>query len=258
MKQAPRPRERAAFFAGCLIDFAYPGVGEAVVKVMNAAGIEVVFPEGQTCCGAPARYAGALDAAAKNAIDNVQALEEADATYIVSACPTCTVALKHDLSATLRSESQPDWAVRADALAAKVHDFSTLVTKLVDEGRLTLKAGSGEPVTYHDSCHLKRKLGAHLPPRALLRATGHEVVEMAESDACCGMGGSYSLKFPQISRPILSRKLENIRKTGTLTVAMDCPGCVMQIGGGLDQTGDRISARHLAEIVAAQVVEPKA
>jgi L-lactate dehydrogenase complex protein LldF len=246
--------ERVALFAGCLIDFAYPGIGEAVTRVLGAAGMEVVFPDGQTCCGAPARYAGALEAAARNAMDNVRALEEAGAACVVSACPTCTVALKRELAATLRSQGQPGWAERADALAAKVHDFSSLAARLVDEGRLALRPGP-EPrrVTYHDSCHLKRKLGVHEAPRRLLRASGRALVEMAESDACCGMGGSYSLRFPEISAPILARKLENVRRSGAAMVAMDCPGCLLQIGGGLDRAGDAVAARHVAELVAERL-----
>jgi iron-sulfur cluster protein len=253
-------REKAALYAGCLIDFAYPGIGEAVVRALNAAGVEVVFPEDQTCCGAPARYSGAMDVAATNAMDNVRALEAAGARWIVSACPTCTVALKHELAATLRAQGHVDWAARADALAAKVRDFSSLVDELLAAGRLAVApapagtAAAPEPVTYHDSCHLKRKLGAHEPPRRLLRSAGHAIAEMKDSDSCCGMGGSYSLKFPEISRPILARKLENVRATGAKTVAMDCPGCLMQIGVGIDQAGDPIRTRHVAEIIAGRLV----
>ena len=258
----PRPArvlDRAALYAGCLVDFAYPAIGEAVARALSAAGIEVVFPEGQTCCGAPARYAGAFEVAAKNAMENVAALEQAEARWIVSACPTCTVALKHDLAATLRSQGHEDWAVRAEALAPKVRGFSSLVDEVVREGRLALAMPDGGspgagPLTYHDSCHLKRKLGAHEPPRRLLRASGHDLREMAESDTCCGMGGSYSLKFPEISRPLLARKLDNVRQSGASVVAMDCPGCMMQIGGGLDRAGDIVQARHVAELIAGRLV----
>jgi iron-sulfur cluster protein len=256
LPQRALTKDRAALYAGCLVDFAYPAIGEAVVRVLNAAGVEVVFPDDQTCCGAPARYSGALDVAAQNAKDNVAALEGARARWIVSACPTCTVALRHELAASLRARGEEDWARRADALGARVRDFSSLVDELVAEGRLAVGPGAAAPgrVTYHDSCHLKRKLGAHLPPRRLLRATGHELAEMKDSDACCGMGGSYSLKFPEISRPILARKLENVRAAGAATVALDCPGCLMQIGGGLDQSGEPIAVRHVAELVAARLV----
>jgi L-lactate dehydrogenase complex protein LldF len=257
LPQAIGARDRAALYAGCLVDFAYPDVGAAVVRTLRAAGVEVVFPEGQTCCGAPARYSGALAVAARNAMDNVAALEGAEARWIVSPCPTCTVALQHELAATLRAEGHADWAARAEALAAKVRDFSSLVDELVGEGRLAFAPGAtpfGGTVTYHDSCHQKRKLGATEAPRRLLRRAGLPVVELPESDACCGMGGSYSLKFPEISRPILARKLESVRKTGAPTVAMDCPGCAMQIGGGLDRAGDPVRARHVAELLAERVV----
>jgi len=214
----------------------------------------VTFPQAQTCCGAPARYAGAFDVAARNAMDNIAALEDPGVRWVVSACPTCTVALRHEFAATLEAEGHAGWAERAEAVAAKVRDFSSLVKELVDEGRLTMEAARGlEAVTYHDSCHLKRKLHAHEPPRQLLGAAGFEVKEMKDSDSCCGMGGSYSLKFPEISAPILARKLSNISATGAETVAMDCPGCMLQIGGGLDLAGSTARTRHVADLIADKV-----
>ncbi len=256
--QQPKDREmkgeKAVFYAGCLIDFAYPEQGEAVVKILNRAGIEVLFPEEQTCCGAPARYNGAYEVAEKNAIDNIKALLSEDATYVISACPTCTVALAHEFISTFESVGQTEWMPKARELAAKTIDFSTLVKKLVDEGRLSLKEGQKlGKVTYHDSCHLKRTLKVSEQPRELLRKVGYELAEMFECDSCCGMGGSYSLKLPEISGPILQRKLKNIRDTGAPIVAMDCPGCVMQIRGGLDQDGADIRVRHTVELLAEQL-----
>lgn len=247
----PACKQKAVFYAGCLVDFVYPEMGEAVVKILNKAGIEVAFPDAQTCCGAPARYSGAYEAAAENAIDNIQALFETDADYIVSACPTCTVALKQEFAATLENLGRTEWLSRAKELSARVIDFSSLVKKLVDEGRLVLKSG-GQPenLTYHDSCHLKRTLNVHQEPRALLRSAGYGIVAMAEADICCGMGGSYSLKLPEISAPMLARKLENIGKTGASMVAMDCPGCVMQIRGGCDARGLAVKVKHTAELLA--------
>ncbi len=249
--EQPRSKEKAAFYAGCLIDFAYPETGEAVVKVLNKAGIEVVFPEGQTCCGAPARFAGAYEVAAGNAQTNIDALLLDDVAYVVSACPTCTVALKHDFAKTFASLGMAENVPRATALSAKVIDFSTLAKKLVDAGRLTLKEGNHlARITYHDSCHLKKTLKADREPRELLGKAGYELVEMFESDMCCGMGGSYSLKLPEISAPILRRKLVNIKNTAASIVAMDCPGCAMQIRGGLDKDGAPIEVRHTAELIA--------
>lgn len=254
IKQPAGLKERAVFYAGCLIDFAYPEMGEALVRILNKGGIEVVFPDDQTCCGAPARYSGAYEVAAKNAADNIEALLAERADYVVSACPTCTVALDHEFIATFQSLGQSQNMARARELAAKVIDFSTLVKKLVDEGRLTLKEGETlGKITYHDSCHLKRTMHAEKPPRELLTKAGYELTEMFECDICCGMGGSYSLKLPEVSAPILQRKLKNIKDTGAPVVAMDCPGCVMQIRGGMDQDGAPVQVRHTVELLAERL-----
>ncbi len=254
VKQVPG-RDKAAFYAGCLIDFAYPGTGEAVVRILNKAGVEVIFPKGQTCCGAPARYSGAWEVAASNAADNVEALLEQDVRWIVSACPTCTVALRQDFASVLASTGQPEAAARAKLVADKAVDFSTLVAHLVAEGRLTIPEGQRlGALTYHDSCHLKRTLHAEQAPRSLLKKAGAQLTEMPEHDACCGMGGSYSVKLPEISAPMLQRKLDQIGKTGLPLVAMDCPGCVMQIRGGLDQRESKVEVRHTAELLA-EVIE---
>ncbi|HWR37449.1 MAG TPA: LUD domain-containing protein [Clostridia bacterium] len=250
----PKCKEKAAFYAGCLVDFAYPEIGESVIKILNKAGIEVTFPEKQTCCGAPARYSGAYEVAAKNAEDNISALLEEGVQYVVSACPTCTVALKQDFISTFQSLGQTECIEAARELSAKVIDFSTLVKKLVDEGRLRFKPGKKmSTFTYHDSCHLKRTLKADQPPRELMTKAGYELVEMAECDTCCGMGGSYSLKLPEISAPILERKVKNISETGSSLVLMDCPGCMMQIRGGLDKCGSDIKVEHTAERLAEEL-----
>ena len=250
----PRSEERAALYAGCLLDFAYPGTGESVVRILNKAGIEVLFPEGQTCCGAPARYSGAYEVAGQNARDNIEALLAEDVRWIVSACPTCTVALKHEFGATLESLGDAGWAEKAERVAAKAIDFSTLVAQLVAERRLTLAEGKQlGRFTYHDSCHLKRTLHAEQAPRQLLAKEGLELVEMFESDMCCGMGGSYSVKLPEISAPMLARKLDSIKKTGAPLVATDCPGCVMQLRGGLDKDGAAIEVRHTADLIAESI-----
>ncbi len=246
--QQPKGGEKVAFYAGCLIDFAYPEMGESLVKILNKAGIEVVFPDAQTCCGAPARYNGAYEVAAQNARDNIKALLETEVTHVVSACPTCTVALKHDFLDTFKSLGITDAVDGAKQLSEKTIDFASLVKKLVAEGRLTFKEGEElGRITYHDSCHLKRTLKASDEPRELLKQAGHEIAEMYECDTCCGMAGSYSLKLPEISAPILERKLKHIKDTGASKVVMDCPGCVMQIRGGLDKDGAPIQVEHTAE-----------
>jgi iron-sulfur cluster protein len=248
--EQPRSEKKAAFFAGCLIDFVYPEMGLAVIQVLNRAGIEVIFPEGQTCCGAPARFAGAPDAAERSVKDNLEALTNEPVDWIVSACPTCTVSLKNEFFGMAGEGRGQDLARE---VSARTIDFSTLVKRLVDEGRLKLEPDEAAGlVTYHDSCHLKRTLGAEGPPREVLAGAGFELQEMFESDVCCGMGGMYMLKQPEISQKILRRKLDNIHQTGAGVVAVDCPGCILQLRGGLDKesSGDRIKVVHTAELLA--------
>ena len=243
-------KDKAVLYAGCLMDFAYPEMGEALVRVLNKASVEVLFPEGQTCCGAPARYAGAYEVAGKNAVDNLDALLADEATWVVSACPTCTVSLKKEFTSTLTSLGRTGELERARQLAAKTIDFSSLVRKLVDEGRLSFKEGHAlGKLTYHDSCHYKRTLHAEAVPRALLTKAGGELTEMVESDMCCGMGGSYSLKMPEISAPMLERKLKNIEATGAPIAVADCPGCVMQLRGGFDQRGGKVQVMHTVQLI---------
>jgi Fe-S oxidoreductase len=250
----PKCKEKAAFYSGCLIDFAYPDMGISLVKILNSAGIEVLYPQGQTCCGAPARYNGAYEVAANNAIDNITALLEDDVKYVVSACPTCTVALNHEFISTFESLGLTEHIEQAKKLAEKTIDLSVLTKKLIDEGRIKLKEGQSlGKLTYHDSCHLKRTLKVSEQPREILKKAGYEIVEMFECDMCCGMGGSYSLKLPEISRPILERKITNIKNTGAPIVAMDCPGCVLQIGGGFDQDGSPVKVKHTLELIAEQL-----
>jgi iron-sulfur cluster protein len=254
--QQPACSQKAAIYAGCLIDFAYPVIGEAMIKVLNAAGIGAIFPEEQTCCGAPARYSGAYESAAKSAVANIEALLAQDPQWVVSACPTCTVALQREFESTLASAGKSDWIERARNLSSRVIDFSTLAHQLQQEGRLRLRAeGPAQPVTYHDSCHLKRTLHASEPPRDLLRKAGYEVVEMPEADVCCGMGGSYSIKMPGISASMLQRKLDNIAATGINEVGLDCPGCLMQIRGGIAQQGHGPRVKHTAERLAERLAD---
>jgi L-lactate dehydrogenase complex protein LldF len=104
--------------------------------------------------------------------------------------------------------------------------------------------------TYHDSCHLKRTLRAEQAPRQLMQQAGYELVEMQESDMCCGMSGSYTLKLPELSAPILERKLVNIEKTSAPLVLIDCPGCIMQIRGGLDKRASTVTVEHTAQSLA--------
>ena len=150
----------------------------------------------------------------------------------------------------LKDHGKSELAPQAEAIAAKTFIFSELVMKLIDEKRLVPKDGQTvQSFTHHDSCHAKRHCGVSKQPRQALQSVGMELKEMYECDTCCGMGGSYTLKEPTISMRMLERKLQNIADTKADFVTVECPGCLIQISGGLDKTESPTKARHVAELL---------
>ena len=235
-----------AIFAGCLLDFIYTNLARAVIADMNSIGYKVEMPLGQACCGCPASSMGDLENARKEAEINIEGMEAEKYDYIVSACPSCTHQLK--IYPSFFEEGTPMYE-RAKILADKSFDFCKL---FYDLGGLS-DEGDDKPikVTYHDSCHLKRSLGVSQEQRELLKHTkGVEFVEMEDCDNCCGFGGSYSVMYPEISAPILANKIQHIKESGAEVVAVDCPGCLMQICGGLDARDIPTKVKHTAEIIA--------
>lgn len=235
-----------ALFTGCLLDFVYVDLARAVVADMNSIGYEVDMPMGQACCGCPASNMGDVENAVKEAEINIEAMHAEDYDYVVTACPSCTHQLK--LYQTFFEEGT-DMHKRAKELGDKTYDFCKL---FYDLGGLSEEGDDKEMnITYHDSCHLKRSLGVYKEQRELLSKTnGVHLTEMEECDVCCGFGGSYSVQFPEISAPILENKINHIEETGADYVVVDCPGCMMQIKGGLDARGLPIKVKHTAEVIA--------
>ncbi|AEG61535.1 L-lactate dehydrogenase (quinone) large subunit LdhH [Desulforamulus ruminis] len=245
-----KAKARVGFFAGCLGDFVYPEQGEAAYKILHKMGMEIVFPAEQSCCGIPASQMGAPEVAVILAKQNIEAFEKEQVDYILSLCPTCVEVLKHHYVDHLKDD--PAWKERAEKLAAKVVDFPTFVARQGKDLQFNKLFSS---VTYHDSCHMKRALGVWQEPRELLTKAGVKLVEMKGCDECCGFGGSYSIKMPEISKAILDKKITNTKASGAEILALDCPGCKMQISGGLDAQGDRMTVKHTAELLAEALKE---
>jgi Fe-S oxidoreductase len=244
-----KPRHRVAFFGGCANDFLYPELGKDLVKVMNRLGVEVYYPQEQNCCGIPALYSGDKETAVELAEQNVKAMLAGNPDYVLTTCPTCTMALQRDFVEHLRDN--PVWAQQAERLSAITMDVSKFMVEVLDAADVFKGLADPVKVTYHDSCHLKRGAGVWEQPRTLLAASGREVVEMDHSDRCCGFGGSYSFtSHPNIAKNILADKVKDIEKSGADCVAMDCPGCLMQIRGGLEKQGSTIRAAHTIELLA--------
>lgn len=246
------PKVKVAYFSGCNMDFVFADSSENVVKVLQDAGCSVVYPKAQTCCGKPILGVGDRDTGKNIAKENIQAFEKLDVDYIISACPTCTETL-HETYMKLFADD-PQWKARAEKFCKKVREFSSFVAERYKKlGRLNPAAG-GEKVTYHDSCHMKRGLGVYEEPRALINATpGVELVEMHNCDKCCGMAGSFGMKYQEVSIPMLNEKVDNIKKTGATTAVVACPACMMQIGGGLDNAETGIKTKHIADLLAEHI-----
>ena len=239
---------KVSLFITCLVDQLCPHVGRSVVEVLRRAGCEVAFDERQTCCGQPAFNTGYRTEARKFAKRFIEIFEESDADYIVSPSGSCTAMVKHFYELFPGEEN---WRARAEKIAAKTFEFSGFlvnVLKIEDVG-----ASFSGKLTWHDACHGLRDLNLRSEPRALLKNVRKaEFVELPNADVCCGFGGTFSVKYPEISVAILDNKIEAIKETDADAVVACDASCLMQIGGRLSRLGAKAKAMHIAEILANQ------
>ena len=237
-----KTRFKVALFAGCAQDFVYPAHLQAAVKVLAAANVEIVFPMEQTCCGLPLSMLGEAETAKEVARQNMSAFPK-DCDAIVTLCASCASHLKHGYANLIGED--------AKAFSDKVTDFASFVHDSLGLDSFSLSK-SAEKVTYHASCHLCRGLGVKDAPRAILKVTA-DYTPSAEEESCCGFGGTFSAKFPEISAGLMKKKLADISASGAKRLALDCPGCAMQIGGGADREKLGIRVSHVAEILAESI-----
>ena len=198
----------------------------------------------QSCCGLPVQMMGEKEATRTVAIQNIQAFEKGTYDYILTLCASCASHLKNAYPTILADD--PDLAPRARAFADRVITFSQFMQNVLRIDPALFR-GAGRRTTYHAPCHLCRGMGEHEAPQALIRKAGLEFLPATEEETCCGFGGTYSSKFPQISSQILNRKLDDIKATGADLLVTECPGCVMQLRGGVVKRGDGLTVQHLAE-----------
>ncbi len=241
---------KVAFFVGCLVDKVFPSIANAVVRVLDHFGVEVVIPEGQGCCGMPALASGDGQTFESLVRRNLDLFSEQDVDYLVTACATCTSAIVHFWPSLMPST---DSAVteKIRSLAGKTLDIHQFLVGRFDlAAAISEKFKDKEIITYHDPCHLKKSLGIFHEPRRVILAAGHELREMKASDACCGMGGSFNLRHYDLSRRIGLEKARNIAETGCRTVASGCPACMMQLSDMLARIEQPIRVVHPMEIYA--------
>ena len=239
-----QPKFRVAIFSGCAQDFIYPEQLVAAVRVLNRHGVHVEFPLKQTCCGLPLEMMGQRETSLQVSSQNVNAFEPGKYDAILTLCASCAGHLKHGYPDLLKDTED---RYRAGIFASKIMDFTSFVYN-----KLGLRADdfvkSNEKVTYHSPCHM-RNMGITEEPRALLNMVA-DYTPAAEEDVCCGFGGTFSVKFPELSAEIGRKKLKNSEATGAATIVTDCPGCVMQIRGVATANDSPIKVEHMSELLA--------
>ena len=248
-KTAERPR--AGLFVTCLVDLFRPSVGFAAARLIEWAGCDVVVPRAQTCCGQPAYNSGDAGTARDLARATIEAFSDCD--YVVAPSGSCAGMLKSHYPRLF--EDDHDMRERSNDFAGRVHE---LVSFLVNERQVREVPGrfSGT-VTYHDSCSGLRELGIKSEPRQLLTSIkGLTLKEMSECEICCGFGGAFSVKFPDISNAMVEKKCASIAAADAEVVLAGDLGCLMNMAGKLRRQESSIACRHIAEVLAGELEDP--
>jgi L-lactate dehydrogenase complex protein LldE len=238
-------RPDVGLFATCLMNLLRPQIGLAAVKLLGDAGCRVSVPLEQTCCGQPGYNSGDLDSARALAKQVIRAFEGYDA--VVGPSGSCMATIHHDYPLLLAAE--PAWQERARQLASKSWELTSF---LVDQlGVRGVSARFDGRVTYHDSCSGLRSLGIKGQPRQLLASVaGLELCEMADTEVCCGFGGTFCVKYPEISVKLADDKIARIQATGADVLLGGDLGCLLNLAGRLSRTGIPIRVYHVAEVLA--------
>ena len=237
---------RVALFVTCLVDAIRPEIGFSTLKLLESAGCEVVVPEGQTCCGQPAYNSG--DSSTARALAE-KVLREFDGfEYVVIPSGSCGGQIKHQYIELFRDH--PDLKSRAENLASRIFELTDFLTNVLRVE--TLPSTFAGHITYHDSCSGLREMGVKSQPRTLLaKLPGVRLTEMKDCEQCCGFGGTFSVKYGDISGAIVDEKCCNVRASGADAVVLGDLGCILNIEGRLRRTGDTTTrVLHVAQVLA--------
>jgi L-lactate dehydrogenase complex protein LldE len=238
-------KQSVQLFATCIVETLTPEIGLAAAEVLERLGMTVVVPDGLTCCGQPAFNGGFWDDARAMARHTLDVLCQSDAPVVVPSGSCADMIQRHypELFA-----ADPVYGPRAEALAGRVYEFSEF---LVDRlGQTDVQARFPARLTYHASCHTLRGKGVtHQPLDLLSRVRDAQLVELPGATECCGFGGLFAVKMGDISGAMLSRKLDNIERTGADAVVGCDPSCLLHMAGGLHRRGSRVRALHIAQVL---------
>ncbi len=245
---------QVALFVTCLVDLFRPSVGFAALDLLQRAGCEVVVPPSQSCCGQPGYNAGDFPASktvARQFITNFEGYE-----YVVAPSGSCIGMAKHHYPKLLSDD--PQWEARALQLAKRCFELTSFLVDVMKLDPAQL-AGIAEPVTvcYHDSCAGLRELGVKQQPRSLLAGVKSvELREMQDTEVCCGFGGTFCAKLPDISREMVDAKLANAEATGARLLLGGDMGCLLNIAGRASRENKKLQVRHVAEVLAGELSQP--
>jgi L-lactate dehydrogenase complex protein LldE len=243
-------KPRVALFVTCLVDLYRPNVGFSAIQLLEEAGCQVEVPQAQTCCGQPAYNTG--DRATARDLARAVIREFLPYEHCVVPSGSCGGMIAHHFPALFADD--PEWRGRAEALAAKTHELVSFLTDVMGMERVAARYDG--VVAYHDSCAGLRELGVRAQPRQLLGSVqGLSLRELKDPELCCGFGGTFCVKYPEISTRMVSDKTRDIAATGADTVLAGDMGCLLNIAGRLRREGTPIRVRHVAEVLAGRTGE---
>jgi L-lactate dehydrogenase complex protein LldE len=238
---------KAQLFITCLAEQFFPGALKGMVRLLERLGVQVAFPEAQTCCGQPFFNTGYREQARELAAAWLEVFGSTEG-YIVSPSGSCVDMVRHHYL-TLFPPGSPERRLAEDVAARTIEftQFLVNVLHVTDVGAVFPRT-----VTYHASCHLLRGLGVREEPKTLLRhVRGLTLVPLDSEETCCGFGGAFSVIYPEVSRAMMEAKVSSITRSGAGVVVACDAGCLMNIAGGLRKAGSAVRAMHLIEVLCA-------
>lgn len=244
-------KPRVGLFVTCLVDLMRPSVGFAAARLIEDAGCTVVVPDGQTCCGQPAMNAGDRKTARDLALQTVRSFEDCD--FVVAPSGSCAATLRVHYPKLFKGAGDTEFVV--NAFSERVFELTEFLAHV--RGKIETDARFEGRVVHHDACAGLRELGIESAPRRLLGAVaGLELVEVADTTPCCGFGGLFSVKYPEISTAIADRRIAELSAPAPDLVTAGDLGCLMHLAGRLRRTGYALPCRHIAEVLAGEFADP--
>jgi len=239
---------RVGLFVTCLVDLMRPSIGFAAIKLLESGGADVYVPPSQTCCGQPAYNSGDRPDTIALARKVVEEFEQCE--HVVVPSGSCSGMIRTHYAELFADD--PAWSSRVAALAANTYELTDFLVNVLKVDRVPgTFAGT---ITYHDSCAGLREMGVKSQPRKLLGTMrGVQLSEMAESETCCGFGGTFAVKFGEISSRLADNKCQHIVNNGAESVVLGDLGCMLNIEGRLRRRGDATRVLHVAEVLAGEL-----